>query len=292
MGERIRVFAKVNLFLRILSRRDDGFHEIQTLMHPIGLSDEIEIEPADDFSLDCDSPQAPSEDSNTVTRAWRLMKERLGGKIGGARFVLRKRIPTEAGLGGASADAAGALLLIDRAFGLELPQEQLMDLAAEIGSDAPFFLAEGAAEASGRGEKLQAVDSALDTPVFLALSDKGVSTKEAYGRFTPGEGENPPDLDALKGAVARGQPHEAAGLLFNTFERLIFPFRPDLAHTRRSFLDCGATGALMTGSGATVFAIGIEGSKTKGLEELRGQLQANGAKLVQTEFRSTPYEWL
>ncbi len=289
MADSIRVFAKVNLFLRIVSRRDDGFHEIHTVMHPIGLSDEIDFEPAGDFTLECDSPHAPPVDKNTVTMAWRLLKKKFGGKVGGARFNLRKKIPTEAGLGGASADAAGALLLMDRAYGLELPQEQLMDLAAEIGSDAPFFLAGGAAEATGRGEKLQLIDSALDAPVFLALSNQGVSTKEAYGRFTPDDGENPTDLNALKGAIARGQPHQVAGLIFNTFERLIFPFRSDLAHTKKSFLNCGAKGALMTGSGATVFAIGIE---RNGLEELRGQLQANGAELVRTEFRSTPYEWL
>jgi 4-diphosphocytidyl-2-C-methyl-D-erythritol kinase len=290
VGESIRVFAKVNLFLRILSRRNDGFHEIQTLMHPIGLSDEIDLERADGYALVCDSPQAPPAEKNTVTRAWRLLKERFGTRVGGARFVLRKRIPTEAGLGGASADAAGALLCMNRAFGLQLPNAQLMDLAAEIGSDAPFFLAGGAAEAVGRGEKLLEIDSALSAPVVLALSEKGVSTKEAYGRFSPGAGENPPDLEALKRAVVRGQPRDVAGLLFNTFERLVFPIRPDLAHTKQSFLDCGASGALMTGSGATVFAIGIEGSK--GLGKLRGQLEARGAKLVQSEFRSTPYEWL
>lgn len=286
----IRVFAKINLFLRIIRRRDDGYHEIETVMHPVGLADELVVEKsAEGLTFHCDHPDSPKGLQNTVVRMYNLLKERFPKKIGSCRIRLKKSIPAKAGMGGASADAAGTLLALNRLFDLDLDHDEQLRLGSSIGSDVPFFLGNGPALCTGRGEKLRVLKGHLDSPVALAISAEGVSTSEAYGRFQPDPAEGDLSAAGMEAALSGHNLQQASHHLYNTFERLVYPVRPDLQHIQRTLLASGASGAMMTGSGATVFALGMD---CAGLERAREVLDPMGRQTVLTVLQPNTYEWL
>lgn len=284
----IRVYAKLNLFLRVVKKRDDGYHEIDTLMHPVQISDEIEVRPSrNGFSVECDHPEFPAGMDNTVAKSYLLLKQRHPDQVTSCHIRIKKSIPTQAGMGGASADAAGTLLALNRFFDLALPDAELGDLGAKIGSDVAFFFAKGPAVCRGRGEIIRPITGALEAPVALAVSHNGVSTKEAYARFSPIPAEDGKTSASMEEAIHSGDLGTVAQCLHNTFERLVYPVRPDLEQARLAFLSCGATGALMTGSGATVFALGMDEEK---LECARKQI--TGRETLITALQQDTYEWL
>jgi len=286
----IRIFAKINLFLRIVGKRDDGFHEVETVMHPVGLYDELHVSPSNNgFHLECDAPDCPTGPENTILRACHLLKDRFPKRVGTCRIRVSKGIPTQAGMGGASADAAGTLLALDRLFGLGLSQDELMRLGASIGSDVAFFLSGGPAVCTGRGETIRPLEGHLEAPVALAVSRDGVSTSEAYSRFRPDAAEQGLTSAAMQEAVRKGDAREASQKLFNTFERLIYPVRPDLQRIRLALLASGASGALLTGSGATVFALGLTETD---VQRARTVLDPMGRETVYTALQPKTYQWL
>jgi len=289
----IRAFAKVNLYLRILGRRSDGYHEIETVMHPVGLYDELYAERRPErISLKCQSPEAPAGDDNTVVRAWEALRRLRPNQVEGCEVVLRKGIPTRAGLGGASADAAAALLALNRLFGLDLDEPRLRGLAAEIGSDVPFFLGAGAAVVRGRGERIHGLAGSLSGPLAIAVSNRGVSTAAAYARYQPDPSDEGRSVDAMAAAVAAGDADKAARGLFNAFERLMFPVRPDLAQTKDALSRAGAAGVLMTGSGSAIFAMGVDRREVAAHHLFTGEEGDEGGRVFWTMFRSCPYDWI
>jgi 4-diphosphocytidyl-2-C-methyl-D-erythritol kinase len=237
--------AKVNLFLRVLRRRDDGFHEIETLMAPITLCDSLEIEPATEFGFHCEEPALASED-NLVVRAARLFFSETNREPK-VRLTLRKEIPHGAGLGGGSSDAAAALRGLNRFFDAGLSSEKLGFLAAQLGSDVPFFLNESAATCRGRGEIV--TPSALPAPLSLLLlkPEFGVSSSWAYSRWQA----------TREGAGAIYQPQKFGDITFvNDLERPVFEKFVFLAELKSWLLKQSEVGAvLMSGSGSTLFAV-------------------------------------
>src|SRR5438045_3159458 len=173
--------AKVNLFLRVLRRREDGFHEIETLMVPIALHDSIEIEPANSFQFHCDERELAGED-NLVVRATRLFFSETNREPK-VRLTLKKRIPHGAGLGGGSSDAAATLRALNRFFEAALPSEKLQELAAQLGSDVPFFLDTGAAICGGRGELVTPMTFPTPLNLLLLKPDFGIASSWAYSRW-------------------------------------------------------------------------------------------------------------
>src|SRR6266536_2063523 len=173
--------AKVNLFLRVLRHREDGFHEIETLMAPVTLCDSLEIEPANKVEFRCDKPALAGED-NLVVRATRLFfsETKREPKV---RLTLRKKIPHGAGLGGGSSDAAATLRGLNRFFDAELSNETLSSLAAELGSDVPFFLNETVATCSGRGEIVMPASLPASLNLLLLKPEFDVPTAWAYSRW-------------------------------------------------------------------------------------------------------------
>ncbi|MCX7012013.1 MAG: 4-(cytidine 5'-diphospho)-2-C-methyl-D-erythritol kinase [Candidatus Sumerlaeota bacterium] len=289
----IRAFAKVNLYLRILGRRSDGYHEIETVMHPVGLCDELHVERHPErMALKCESPEAPAGNDNTVCRAWEALRRLRPTQVGGCEIALRKGIPARAGLGGASADAAAALLALNRLFGLDLDEPQLHGLAAEIGSDVPFFLGAGAAVARGRGERIRGLPGSLSGLLAIAVSNRGVSTADAYALYRPDPSDQGRSADAMEAAVAAGDAGQAARGLFNAFERLIFPVRPDLARTKEALARAGASGVLMTGSGSAVFAMGLGQRTVEARDLFKEEEGEEGGRLFWTSFRPCPCEWV
>jgi 4-diphosphocytidyl-2-C-methyl-D-erythritol kinase len=239
--------AKLNLSLRVLARRDDGFHEIDTLMVRLpGLADVLEFEESPDFSFQCDAPLLPADEGNLVVRAVRAYEAAAGASCGFS-IVLRKKIPHGAGLGGGSSDAAATLRGLDQLHDGRLGAKRLRELAASIGSDVPFFLGEAAARCRGRGEMIEAVPAPVPSQVLLLKPAFGVATPDAYRRWQ--ESRELPGV--LYAAQTVGDLE-----LSNDLERPVFEKHRFLAELKQWLLardECAA--ALLAGSGSSVFAI-------------------------------------
>ena len=177
--------AKVNLSLRVLRRRDDGFHEIESLIVPISVSDRLEIEPgnAGGIAFACSEPDVPADDTNLVMRAARSFCTAFDIPPN-LRIALHKEIPHGAGLGGGSSDAAATFLALDKIFATNAPRETLHQLAAELGSDVPFFLDRSAARVHGRGENVTPIDFPHTLPLLLIKPPFGVPTPWAYRQWS------------------------------------------------------------------------------------------------------------
>jgi 4-diphosphocytidyl-2-C-methyl-D-erythritol kinase len=237
--------AKVNLVLRVLRRREDGFHEIETFMALITLCDSLEIEPANEFEFHCDDPGLAGDD-NLVVRGARLFFAETTREPN-VRLTLRKKIPHAAGLGGGSSDAAAALRGLNRFFDARLSSERLITLAAQLGSDVPFFVNGTAATCSGRGEII--TPAALPVPLSLLLlkPEFGVPSPWAYSRW-----------EATREVVdAIYQPQKIGDVPFvNDLERPVFAKFVFLAQLKSWLLQQPEVGAaLMSGSGSTIFVV-------------------------------------
>ena len=252
--------AKINLYLRILGKRPDGYHELETLMVPLGFGDEITLWPhADRLKLECDNPSLPTDDSNLALRAAKRLAERCGVKQG-AKIALTKRTPLAAGLGGGSSNAAAVLCGLNQLWGLQADDSMLHELAAGMGSDINFFLAGGAALCGGRGERIEAVPCKLSASVLLVNPGFGISTKWAYERWAKTAAESrltasPPPVSLLLRALAEDDLAGVSRCLFNSLEAPSIRKFPVLELIKNTMRDNGARGALMSGSGATVFGL-------------------------------------
>jgi 4-diphosphocytidyl-2-C-methyl-D-erythritol kinase len=239
--------AKVNLSLRILGRRDDGFHEIETFIAPISLHDEIKIDKKrSGLRFRCDDPAVPAGEKNLVVRAAREFFQQTKVK-GGASIVLRKKIPHGAGLGGGSSDAAATLLALNQLFETNLPREALAELGSKIGSDVPFFIFQSAALGRGRGELITPQKLKEQLSILLLKPGFAVATSWAYSRWK--DSRQLPDVSS--------EPQEFAGHTFvNDLERPVFEKFVFLAQLKMWLVKQPEVGAaLMSGSGSTVFAV-------------------------------------
>ena len=237
--------AKVNLFLRVLRLREDGFHEIETLMAPVTLCDSLEIEPANKVEFRCDKPALAGED-NLVVRATRLFFSETNREPK-VRLTLRKKIPHGAGLGGGSSDAAAALRGLNRFFDVGLSRERLSILAAQLGSDVSFFLNETAAICRGRGEIV--TPAALPEPLSLLVlkPEFGIPSSWAYSRWQAAR--------EVAGEIYR--PQKFGDIAFvNDLERPVFEKFVFLVQLKTWLLkQPEISAALMSGSGSTIFAV-------------------------------------
>lgn len=251
---RAKAGCKINIGIDVLRRRTDGYHDIATVMYPVReLYDEIEVVPCEcglrfvqnGIAVDC------ADEQNLCVRAYRLMQERMG--IGGAEIRLDKRIPFGAGLGGGSSDATTTLVLLNRVFALGLSEPQLIELAASLGSDTPFFVRNTPQLCSGRGEILSPIALPLGGKYLVILKPaEGVSTREAYGGVRPA-------MPALPLAEALQRPVEQwRECVKNDFEPHVFAAHPLIAQLKQLLYDCGAEYASMSGSGSAVFGIFAE----------------------------------
>ncbi len=259
--------AKINLCLEVLGRRDDGYHEIDTLMVPLAWGDSLAIRPRDDDALhlhvdwralDMPTPRLAAED-NLVIRA--LEKIRPAGA--GADVWLIKRVPPEAGLGGGSSDAAAALRLGNRLWNLRLSDARLKVLAAELGSDVPFFLEESAARATGRGERLQVVDGLGSLHLVIVKPPQGLSTAEVFRHADLGG--RAPKLESVIDRLQRGDVTAAGGLLANTLQSAAETLCDAVGRTCYELRRSGGVGHLMTGSGSACFVLCRNQQEARGI---------------------------
>ena len=249
----LKAYAKVNLTLEVLGRRDDGYHDIVSVIQTVGLSDTVTLEPATDVTLECDRSELETDDNLGYQAAARLRE--ATGHDEGARISIQKGIPVAAGLGGGSSDAATVLLGLNRLWGLDLAVEDLDPIAAGLGSDVPFFLRCGTAMLHGRGEKVRPLPPAdLDWMVVLTPPiDMPNKTASAYAKLTPSNYTNGALTRKLEARI-RGGGDVPYQLLFNAFDSVAFDVFPDLEEYWNGFSSIGAREIHLAGSGPSMFA--------------------------------------
>ena len=267
-----RAYAKVNLTLEALSRRDDGFHEIASVVQTIDLSDELRFTPSDTLSLRCNWPSLETPD-NLALRAAALLKEHAG-YARGAEIHLDKSIPMAAGLGGGSSDAAATLKALNELWALGLSHDDLLPLAATLGSDVPFFLTGGTAMMEGRGEVVRTLTGVPETHMALLVPPDDVLTKTAtlYRSLEPSHYSDGSASARLAACIERGERPDAK-VLFNVFEAVATRVFPSLEAHRRAMLEAGAGSVHLSGSGPTLYA--LCGSEAEALS-LAERLKAAG----------------
>ncbi|GIW82340.1 MAG: 4-diphosphocytidyl-2-C-methyl-D-erythritol kinase [Gemmatales bacterium] len=247
--------AKVNLFLEVLGKRGDGYHEIETLMLSLDLCDRLEFRAntTGGIALVCDQPGLSTGPDNLVYRAASLLKERSGTRFG-AEIQLAKAIPIQAGLGGGSSDAAATLRGLNRLWNLGWSEERLARLGQEIGSDVPFFFHTPAAWCTGRGEQAKRVAVAGPLWLVLVCPPVGIATAEVYRRVRIPD--KPVSGVAIRQALADGDVQAIGRLLHNRLQRPAEELCPLVAALRRQLEELHPAGCLMTGSGSALFALG------------------------------------
>jgi 4-diphosphocytidyl-2-C-methyl-D-erythritol kinase len=250
----IRAPAKVNLFLEVLGKRADGYHEIATLMTAVSLYDTLEFkeESSPRIQLACDQPELSTGPDNLVCRAAALLQARAGCTRG-ARIQLRKRIPMAAGLAGGSTDAAATLIGLNQLWQLGWSATELAALGAELGSDVPFFLAGPAAWCTGRGEQVTPLKLGRPLHLVLVCPPVGLATAAVYrGVTVPAE---PQDGEAIRAAAERGDVEEVGRRLHNRLQPVAERLCPEVAVLDRMLAGLQPAGRLMSGSGSSLFAL-------------------------------------
>jgi len=253
-----RSYAKINLYLDVLDRRRDGYHNIETIFQSVSLYDELHFEDGEPrVSLSCSVPELDTADSNLVYRAAMLLKERTGF-AGGVRIRLEKHIPIAAGLAGGSGNAAATLVALDALWELRLAPRQLHALALELGSDVPFCTVGGTAAASKRGEVLTSLPPLRETWLVLVHPPIAVSASRVYNdpklehsHETPFAGRTASFRGAIR-ALARG---DLGRVVFNRMESAVFSEHPNLKEAKTRLIEAGCLAAAMSGSGPTLFGV-------------------------------------
>ncbi len=250
--------AKLNPYLRVVRRRDDGYHDVETIVLPLDLADRVSLTPRETpgFALRVTGPRAagvPTGDDNLALRAAFAFAEATG-VIAGAAIEIEKHVPVAAGLGGGSADAAAVLRLLDRAWATGLGEEGLCRIAAGVGSDVPALVLGRPAMATGRGERVHAIDVA-PTWWVLATFDAGVLAEDAYRWWDLSlrrRLDRPRPVSEALRALNIGDPGEIAATLHNSLEPEVVRRHPSVAAARDALVAAGAAGVLVSGSGPTV----------------------------------------
>ncbi|GAA3589637.1 4-(cytidine 5'-diphospho)-2-C-methyl-D-erythritol kinase [Kineosporia mesophila] len=283
-----RAPAKINLELRVGPVRDDGFHELATVFHAVALFDDLTAratEPGSGVSITVDGIQAdevPTDDSNLAVKAAKLLAAHIGLESADVAFELRKGIPVAGGMAGGSADAAAALVACDALWHAGLDREQLLHLAAQLGSDVPFSLLGGTAIGSGRGELLTPVLARGEYTWVIALAEGGLSTPGVYGQIDrmreAGEAPQPtpgPEIDdALMAALRAGDAAALGARLHNELEPAALAMAPQLERALEIGRKVGALGGIVSGSGPTTVFLARDSSHAL---DLAVALTASGA---------------
>jgi 4-diphosphocytidyl-2-C-methyl-D-erythritol kinase len=254
-GVRLPAFAKINLCLHVLGRRRDGYHELRTIFQAISLHDTLEVwrSTRPGISLETNDPALPDGEENLVWRAVAALQRALRMR-GGVRIRLTKRIPVARGLGGGSSDAAAALLGLLRLTSKKIALEQLLEIAAGLGADVPFFLLGGRALGVGRGDEIYPLpEGKKGHVVVVSPHEAGVSTRDAY-RWVSSQLTKSVPAHRIWGfcALCWGPQEEGAS---NDFEAAVFPRLPRLRKIKARLLQEGAVEAALAGSGSAVFGV-------------------------------------
>jgi 4-diphosphocytidyl-2-C-methyl-D-erythritol kinase len=248
-------YAKINLTLRVLGRRDDGYHELFTVFQTVSLCDILTFEAADTVELICDDPSIPVDESNLILKALRLMQTEFS-VTAGVRIRLEKRIPAGGGLGGGSSNAAITLLALRRLWRIDADHDDLSAIAARLGADVPYFLIGGTATGTGTGTQVDPVSEIKASNILIVTPSTPTSTAAIFGSLNvPALTSVDPNriLRICRFGAGYGGPGQAE--LINDLEQAVFEEYPEVRRVRDKLVELGAARVTMSGSGASVFAI-------------------------------------
>ena len=278
----LAAYAKVNLTLEVIGKRDDGYHDIASVLQTISLKDEVSFKLADTIKFECRDPAIGSAEflEREVLKATNLLREESSSQKGALIRLERAGIPRAAGLGSSSSVPATVLKGLNELWALGLSNEELSKLASRIGSDTPFFICGGTVLAEGRGERITPLPSPAVSPTWLLLLKPPIApvtdkTASMYGMLNPSHFTKGVSTQKLAGGLLRGNPLQSAAL-YNTFEMVAFDFFPGLSEQWQKLLRAGARGVHLAGSGPTLFT--LVSDKAEG-ETLAGRLWDDGAEV-------------
>lgn len=250
-------YAKLNLTLDVLDRREDGYHDIRSIMLTTSLRDDIQIDlkTGEPWELSCNCEDVPTDERNLAWKAAKVFFDELGGDPNGLHIHITKRIPSQAGLGGGSADAAAVLRALNEWRGYPLSILALAELGAQVGSDVPFCVLGGTALCEGRGEKLTKLPDAPEMFFVICKPDISFSTPELYSKLDAVTIAKRPETNLMRSALQRGDLEQIGKELCNVFEQVAIADYPELNYIKSVMMTYGAYGTLMTGSGSAVYGI-------------------------------------
>lgn len=250
-------FAKVNLTLDVLGKRSDGYHDLQSVMQTISIRDDVEIDvgTGKPWRLLCTWEDIPTDETNLAWKAAKVYCDAMKRDPEGLEIRIVKRIPSQAGLGGGSADAAAVLRALNRHFGSPLSILALAELGAQVGSDVPFCVVGGTAMVEGRGERLRKLPDMPDCVFVVCKPDFSVSTPELYQKIDTVAIPHRPDNQAMESALLAGDLGKIADNLYNVFDPVVTADNLELNYIKSICNSYGSLGQQMTGSGSAVFAI-------------------------------------
>ena len=256
----VKALAKINLGLDVVRRREDGYHEVRMVMQTVHLFDRLEMakNSSGEISITTNLSFLPTNRNNLIYRAAELLREEFQIKDG-LTINLHKHIPVAAGMAGGSTDAAAVLYGMNRMFDLGLKREELMERGVKIGADVPYCIMRGTALAEGIGEKLTALPPMVKCPVLIAKPQISVSTKFVYENLRLNDKTVHPDIDALVENIRKKDLNAVASEMGNVLETVTIPNYPVIAQIKEHMLEQGAVGAMMSGSGPTVFGLFEDG---------------------------------
>jgi len=242
--------AKINIGLNIISKRSDGYHNLETIFYPINLFDDLEFIESDKFSIDCTDPSIPTDSSNLIWKAKDLIQEKSSEEIN-VRVKLLKRIPSFAGLGGGSSNAAITLKALKQIYNIDLTKDELQSIAVRIGADVPFFLENKPCFAQGRGEILLPLnDFQVDGKIVVVFPKVNVSTAWAYSEITP---KHP--YFSIASIKTFSDFLENTNKIENDFEHPVFFKYPEIGEIKNYLIKMGSIYSSLTGSGSAVYGI-------------------------------------
>jgi 4-diphosphocytidyl-2-C-methyl-D-erythritol kinase len=266
----IKAYAKINLALDVLGKLPNGYHEVKMIMQTVGIYDELIFEKKDsEIEIITDSGELPVNEDNLIYKAAKLLMDKYGIKEG-IRIKLEKNIPIAAGMAGGSTDAAAALKGVNRMFGLGCTDEELKRAAVNIGADVPYCIMGGTALAEGIGERLMALPKPPECVLLVAKPGINVSTRYVYEHLDALEEYEHPDVDGMIENIAAGNLDGIVKRMGNVLEGVTIPAHPVIDAIKKTMLESGALGSMMSGSGPTVFGIYDDSAKAeKGFKRIK-----------------------
>lgn len=259
-----KAYAKINLGLDVLRRREDGYHEVKMIMQTVDIYDVLTFvkAPADVFRLSVDSAQIPDDDNNLVLKAARLLFA-TAGIDAGVEVTLQKNIPVAAGMAGGSTDAAATLIGLNALYDLRFTTEQLQEIGVKLGADIPYCIMGGTALSQGIGEILRPLPAPPRAHLVIAKPDLMISTKYVYENLHANSLKVHPNIDGMIEALSNQDLTKMCSLMGNVLETVTEKENPIITQIKDLMKEQGATGALMSGSGPTVFSIFTEEEKAR-----------------------------
>lgn len=250
--------AKINLYLDVLGKRSDGYHDIKSIMQAVSLCDTVTVTTADTISVVCDDADVPTDEKNIAYKAAKLFFEKAGLN-GGCRIEITKKIPVASGLAGGSTDAAAVLCALNSIFENKFANDELLSLGASLGADVPFCIKKGCALCEGTGEIMSDVGSKAQFDIVIARGGEGVSTPAAYRLLDEKFGKSLADefgsIENVTNALKSGNTDELIKNAYNVFEEAVLPTHSCASLIKESMYGFGALFAMMSGSGPAVFGI-------------------------------------